>query len=171
LVTITAPEGIVTSVLVQGPGEYQQTLTVSGTLGGLAAGSYTVTGMPDTGSSSIVPVTYSATISGSPATVSAGDTALANVSYAAQPGTGMLWMSNAGTETGLHQELAQAYTAAQLEPNTFPPPAPVSLVSSQATALANGAAFDREGNLWVADSLHNTVSKFAAAPTRVGPHS
>lgn len=85
-VNITAVEGLTPSVAVLGPDGYEQEMTGSGTLSGLVPGSYAVMGRPVTVSGG-TPVVYTATATGSPAIVSAGETATAGVTYAvAEPG-------------------------------------------------------------------------------------
>jgi len=77
------PSGVNASLSVTGPNGFSQTLSASKTLTGLALGSYAVTAASVTSSG----ITYLASVSGSPATVSAGVTAKASVAYAAQVGS------------------------------------------------------------------------------------
>ena len=159
-VAIVGAGGVTPSVVVDGPGGYQQIMTATGTLSGLTPGSYGVTARSVAGSGSIVPVVYGATVTGSPVTVSSGATATASVSYAARPGTGVLWVGNAA-ENG---PLLAGYTAAQLTASTSAPPAIVLTASPQSgTSPVTGVAFDKDGNLWVASSLDSTVSEYTAA--------
>jgi sugar lactone lactonase YvrE len=157
LVTIIGVEGMTPSVAVEGPGGYQQTITATGTLSGLVPGSYTVAGRSVIGSSSIFPVAYTATVTGSPVTVNAGDTATASVSYApAEPA--MLWVGTAASDG----PRLLGYTASELETSTSAPPA-IALTPPPGTGAVTGMAFDQDGNLWVADSANSTVSKYTAA--------
>jgi sugar lactone lactonase YvrE len=73
------PNGTNASVTVSGPGGFSQALTASQVLTGLTPGSYSLT------ANNVVvgAVTFGGTVTGSPATVSAGVTAQASVSYAA----------------------------------------------------------------------------------------
>jgi sugar lactone lactonase YvrE len=149
-VTITAPAGVTPSVAVTGPGGYHRTLSATDTLSGLAVGSYTVTAATVRGANPIVATVYTATVTGGAATVVAGATAAASVSYAARPGSGALWVANLGGNT------VGGYSAAQLAASTAAAPA---------TALGSGAsriAFDAGGNLWVTD-VGDRVVEFAAS--------
>jgi hypothetical protein len=72
------PAGLEAAATVSGPGGFSETLTASGTLENLSPGSYTVSASAvSQGTES-----YSATVSGSPATVTPGGTATVSVSYA-----------------------------------------------------------------------------------------
>lgn len=72
------PAGVTAAVRVTGPGNYLQDLTQSQTLANLAPGSYNVSASPVTNGG----VTYQPTPASQAATVSAGATASATVSYA-----------------------------------------------------------------------------------------
>ena len=79
------PAGIAAAVVVEGPGGFTQQLTQSRTLSALSVGPYTVSAGTVSG--------FTAQVSGSPATVSAGATVLVRVAYVAadgpdRPGTG-----------------------------------------------------------------------------------
>lgn len=67
------PAGTTAAVTVAGPGGYTQTLTATGSLSGLAAGSYAVTAE--------TVANYSPQVSGSPALVAAGKTSQVGVVY------------------------------------------------------------------------------------------
>jgi sugar lactone lactonase YvrE len=151
-VTINAPAGITPSVMVSGAGGYHETLTATQTLSGLAVGSYTVSAASVRKANPIVATVYRATVTGGAATVSAGATATASATYAAQPGSGALWVSNLGGFSVV------AYTAAQLEASTGAAPA-TALATGGAPA---GVALDTSGNLWVG-SLGSTVVEFTAS--------
>jgi sugar lactone lactonase YvrE len=151
-VTIAAPAGVMPSVTVSGPGGYRQSLSATQTLSGLAVGSYTVTAASVVVPNPIVATVYAGTVTGGTATVSAGATATASVSYARRPGSGALWVVNSNAPTSL------AYSAAQLAASTSAAPA---------TAVGTGggvlAAFDASGNLWVANANSSTVVAFTAS--------
>ena len=81
-VTISGlPEGTAASVLVTGPGGFRQSLAATGTLSGLAAGSYTVAASNLGGTSGYTPAPASQT-----AEVTGGATASAGVGYATSGG-------------------------------------------------------------------------------------
>lgn len=160
-VTIAVAEGVTPSVAVNGPGGYHQLISATGTLTGLAPGSYTVTAESVTGPGSIVPVVYDATIPGEPVTVSAEATATASVSYAARPGTGMLWVASVNRD----DYALLGYTEAQLTATTSVAPA-VILTATGGWPLVggvSGVAIDAHGNLWMAHPDNNTVSELSAA--------
>lgn len=71
------PNGVNANVTVTGPGSYSQAVTASTTLSNLTPGSYTVNASNVTSGA----ITYNATVTGSPATVVAGQTATATVGY------------------------------------------------------------------------------------------
>ncbi|MBF6596186.1 MAG: NHL repeat-containing protein [Thermaceae bacterium] len=77
------PSGLDAKVSISGPNGFSQTLSSSKTLNGLVPGSYAISAVTVTSSG----ITYLASVSGSPATVSAGVTAKASVAYAAQVGS------------------------------------------------------------------------------------
>jgi sugar lactone lactonase YvrE len=157
-VTITVPQGATPSVVVRGPEDYQQAVMTSEILSGLTPGSYTVTALPVTGVSSIVPASYGATVTGSSFTVKAGDTATVRVVYTAERGTGALWVANYGREAPL-----VGYTAPQLETSMSAPPAIVIAAWPElTTGQLSVAAFDAHGNLWALSDLTGTVLEFTA---------
>jgi 6-phosphogluconolactonase (cycloisomerase 2 family) len=91
------PAGAGGDVAVSGPAGYNQKLTATQTLTGLAAGSYAVSAadVPMGGTS------YSATVTGSPASVSAGATAAVAVAYSlVTPTTGSLSITVGGLPSG-----------------------------------------------------------------------
>lgn len=153
-VTITAPAGVTPSVTVSGPASYHTTLSATQTLAALAAGSYTVTAATTVVTSTIVGTAYSGTVSGSPATVAAGDTAAATVSYAQQPGSGGLWVSSAVNPSTIVE-----YTAAQLAASTT---AAATTAIATGSSSAFGEAFDAGGNLWISGYQGNTLTEYAA---------
>ncbi len=93
------PSNLSASVTVSGPGGFSQSLKASQTLGNLEPGSYTLTAASVSASGLI----YTASISGSPATIEAGKFATANVTYALQNpgGTGGLSVRVSGLPEGL----------------------------------------------------------------------
>jgi sugar lactone lactonase YvrE len=83
-VTVTGlPNGTNADITVSGPNGFSQTLNAAKTLSNLEPGSYTVTAKTVTSGG----MTYTASITGSPATVTAGGTVLSSVSYAAMTPT------------------------------------------------------------------------------------
>jgi hypothetical protein len=72
VVTVTAPSAVTPAVTVTGPNGYHMTIASTVRLIGLASGSYTITAANATSTNPIVVTPYSATVSGTPASVSAG---------------------------------------------------------------------------------------------------
>ena len=96
------PGGLNGSVNINGPGGFNQTLGSSQILGNLAPGSYIVSAA----SVSLAGITYTATVSGSPATVTAGQVAMANVIYTQQGvAIGSLTVNITGLSSGLNASL------------------------------------------------------------------
>jgi sugar lactone lactonase YvrE len=155
-VTIVAPSGVTPSVTVSGPGGYNKALSATTRLTGLAAGNYAVTAAPVTTTDAIVGTVNTATVSGSPATVAAGGaTANATATYTLRPGSGGLWVANAGAKTVVQ------YTAGQLGSATSAPPA--TAIGTRAD-YNEGVAFDANGNLWVTQAaLSNAVLEYTAS--------
>lgn len=155
-VTVTAPGGVTPAVTVSGPAGYNQTITATRTLSGLATGSYTVSAASAVATNPIVATVYAGNTSGSPATVTAGSTGAASVNYAQQPGSGGLWVANFSTPT------VAEYGAAQLAATTAATPA-TALGTGAANPGFDALAFDAGGNLWVAEGLSSAVVEYSAA--------
>jgi len=144
-VTIIAPAGVTTSVQVSGPAGYSRSLHTTDTLTNLAPGAYVVTGATVSGPGAIVGTTTdSATVTGSPATVTSGRPASVSVTYGAPSSSGGLWVANAIALTGISE-----IGAATLGISTS---ALTPIQRLQQTPDLDGAkqiAFDPSGNLWV----------------------
>ncbi|HEY0930428.1 MAG TPA: hypothetical protein VGE27_10965 [Gemmatimonas sp.] len=92
------PAGTNAAVTITGPSNYNQTATAS-TSASVPAGTYTVAAAAVTASS----VTYNATVTGSPATVTAGGSTAVTVTYtAAAPTTGTLTVNVTGLPAGVN---------------------------------------------------------------------
>jgi sugar lactone lactonase YvrE len=151
IVTVTPPANASPTILLSGPKTFADTLTTTDTIVGLAAGTYTVAAATAVLANGIVGVLYNGVVTGSPASVAIGDTAVISITFNAVPGSGGLWV--AGSAGG--QSVAAQYTSAQL---TSAAPAGVTL------SITGGyVAFDPAGNLWVGDSSANTITEYAAA--------
>jgi len=159
-VTIATPGGVTPAVTVSGPGGYSRSLSATTTLTGLAAGSYTITAAPVTTAGAIVGTVNTATVSGSPATVSAAVPATASATYAQRGGSGGLWVANHNTS----QTVAQ-YTGSQLASTTSAAPA-----TTVNTGLINnfGVAFDANGNLWVSTYGQSTIQEYSPSQLSAG---
>jgi len=91
------PGGTDGDVTVAGPGGFSQHLAATQTLSALTPGSYTVTAQA-AGS-------YQASVSGSPATVTAGQTASAAVTYSLPPTTGSLSVAVTGLSGAINADI------------------------------------------------------------------
>ena len=134
-ITVTTPNLMSASLTVSGPNSYTQSInTPTGTtLTGLAAGTYTVTAQPITINDPIVTSEYTApTVQ---AAVTANAAAAAAITYAAPPGSGLLW--TVGTADTL-----EGWSSANLRANTFPD------VSPGTSSSVQGIAFDASGNMF-----------------------
>jgi sugar lactone lactonase YvrE len=130
------------SVTVNGPGGYTKALTATGTLTGLAPGSYTVSAAPSRVAGAVVSTVYDVEVTGSPATVSKGATATAGVAYALRGGTGRLWVTDIGRAE------VQGYGPGQLAVSGSP--VPEVTIGTGAHTDPCGIAVGPGGSLWVA---------------------
>lgn len=151
IVTLQTVQRTSPTVVVAGPNGDTTSVTSTDTMVDLVPGTYTVVSAGATTSSSIVSVFYRGLVTGSPAAIGAGDTALISVRFEARTGSGGLWVTS--TDSG--RALAAQYTSAQL---TAGGPAGISLSVAGASST-----FDAAGDLWVGDSAGNTLTEYAAA--------
>ncbi|HZS57692.1 MAG TPA: hypothetical protein VFA43_00380 [Gemmatimonadaceae bacterium] len=153
-VTVAAPVGITPRVMVSGPGGYMRALNATTTLTGLVVGSYAVTAADTsvTISDTIVnTILGTPVISGSPATVIAGGTASASVSYGAG-GTGALWV----VETYNFGGFLAGFPVSGLRASGAVTPAKL-----QGPNISYSIAFDASGNAWVGQE--GSVDEYSAA--------
>jgi sugar lactone lactonase YvrE len=117
------------------------------------------------GAGAVVNVEYAGTVSGSPATVTAGGTASASVTYAVQPGTGALWVAGGNYISPNVDNKAIEYTAAQLQASSAVTPAVTLSFAPTAGGNidASGVAFDHQGNMWIVNDNSNTVVEYGVA--------
>ncbi len=151
IVTLQTVQRTSPLVVVAGPNGDTTTVTSTDTMVDIVPGTYTVVSAGATTSSSIASVFYRGLVTGSPATVSAGDTAVISIRFQVRTGSGGLWVTT--TDSG--RALAAQYTSAQL---TAGQPAGISLSVAGASST-----FDAAGDLWVGDSAGNTLTEYAAA--------
>lgn len=155
-VSIAAPGGVTAPVFVSGPNGFLQSLSGTQTLTGLTAGSYVVSASAGASSDPIVGDLFPATITGSPASVTAGATANASVTFASTGTAGHLWVANQlGNAIG-------GYTAAQLSTSGSPAPAIAIGSASHPGSNASSLAFDASGGMWEGDGS-DTLFYFSAA--------
>jgi hypothetical protein len=140
------------SLTVTGPNGFSQVVTTTSTttLTGLAPGSYTVTAAPVIdNTSTIVTSQYSAPPVS--ATVAANAAATATVTYASEPGYGMMWI------TGVSANTVDGFTAGDLTINNAPSITPTT------GGAVQGIAFDTTGNMWASIKGPDSVVGYAAA--------
>lgn len=161
-IDVVGAAGLVADIAVTGPGSFTRDLTSAQTLADLDPGSYTVTaaGVQTTGIAIESHVVQSVT--GSPATVVAGETEVVTVTYRHLPGTGRVWVTS-GNNSRVY-----AYAPGQLAATGNPVPS-LQLDSTSDGSLEGptGIAVDGQGNLWLANGGSGNLVKFAAADLAV----
>src|SRR6185312_3521277 len=151
VVHVVEPPDARPSVTVGGPNNYAVTFGGTDTLVGLAAGTYTLADASATSKDLVVTPFFESAVTGSPAKVVIGDTATIQVTFTLLEGTGHVWI----TSTNGGHPIAAGYNSSQLTTAAAP--------GTTVSIAAAYAAFDRAGDLWVADSAGNTISEYAAA--------
>jgi hypothetical protein len=162
IVNVNAPTGTAGNVAVTGPGGYTKTVTVTDTLRGLSAGNYAATAGVALSSDSLVSSKSTGTVTGSPATVSHGQTATISAAYTVRPGSGMVWLGWTGSV-----DVATGYTSAQLAAGGSLTPTD-TIGAGGSTIEVTSAAFDTAGNLWVTNYDGDQVLEFTAAQLASG---
>ena len=168
-ITIAAPSGVATPVSVSGPAGFSQSIASTQTIASLAPGSYAISASPGASADPIVGDLYAATVTGNPATVAAGATANASVTYASTGTPGHLWVANSGGNA------VGGYSTSQLAASGSPAPAITIGASHHAGASAESIAIDGSGGMWISDNSDSLVyftaaqiaSSTTASPTRV----
>jgi len=155
-VTITAPAGVSASVSVSGPDGFLQQISATRTLSGLAPGSYMVTAAAGSAADGIVGVPYSGTVTGSPASVTAGATANATVTYTQRANEGLVWVASIGSGA------VSGFTSAQLAASGSPSPAVALSVKGAKLAV------DASGGMWVSYFTRDTLYYFTQAQLLAG---
>ena len=147
-VTITGlPAGTNANVTVSGPGGFSQNLTASTTLTNLTPGTYTITAGSVVVTKTTVDEHYQA--SGGSASVSAGATASAGVTYS-KHGSGKLWVIEYGDNNGTPADLSDDRPSRLLGYDQAAGTAvAVDLGLQNASRKARGLALDKAGNVWV----------------------
>lgn len=164
-VTVSSVANVAPEITITGPKGFKRTITSTTTITGLAVGSYTITASPITTTDSIVAEVYQGAITGSPATVAAGNTATASVSYAKLPGSGALWVVGGYDVDTNVQNMAFSYSASQLR-TSGTTAAQVTLtlpLTPGRNFNANDVVFDAQGDMWVVNDNTNTVVEYTPA--------
>ncbi len=160
-----ATGGATPAVVVTGPNGYHRALTASASLTGLAPGNYTVMASPVRSSAPIVSTEFTAAISAPSIEVTDTSGGSTTVAYAAQSGSGSLWIVGGTNDRGNTLNWGTAYSASQLATSSGVAP---SITLSFPFTLsfnidASGVAFDSSGNMWVADQTSNVVVAYTPA--------
>lgn len=153
--TLTVPNGVTPSVTVTGPGGYNQSVSATQTLTSLTPGTYTVSAATFRGTGGTVTVVDTGVVTGSPATVTAGATALASVTYSAEGPAG-LWVANSQGSNQFSQ-----FVASQLSASGSP--TPTAVLNGGTNVGSTQAAFDHSGNLWSVDVNSNQLHEYTAS--------
>lgn len=129
------PTGVTPSVSVTGPGG-TTVVTATTTIPGLAGGRYTISSAPRAIADSLVSGYVRGTVPADGVCLRGGEVLNVPVQYAAIPSAGKVWVGSGSSSL--------AFTSPQLAATATLAPA----VSAD-TRGSTGAAFDRDGNLWV----------------------
>jgi len=163
------------AVNVVGPSSYTSNLTVTGTLSGIAAGTYSVTALPVYIGDPVVSTLDTAIVSadtvlvGAPVvtidsvTIASGANDTVFVAYGSRLGSGRVYVSNAN---GPSTTAASAYSSAQLQVPGSSSPTPIAFVGSAGLGSAGTLAMDATGNLWVATTSGATGVISAYSPAQ-----
>jgi len=158
-ITITAPGGVSAKVNVITPSDSIITITSSQTVNGLAPGNYVVRAAAGVTNDPIVSTAYAGAVTGSPANVTAGQTANATVTYTSpRASSGMLWVANASAYS------FPGFSSANLAATGAPTPA-VTIGSGASGSVIEGIssiAVDSSGGIWIADNS-DTLYYYAAS--------
>jgi streptogramin lyase len=155
----TSGDGALGAVVISGPNGYSKTIASTQTLTGLTLGSYTVVADSSTAPDSIIgTVIDTGTVTGSPATVTAGTAATASVTYSEKGHVGGLWVANNSTLTIPEYSSNQLTVTASL--------APADTLSTMNGSA--GLALDPNGNMWESSFLTDTLKMYSLAARNAG---
>ncbi len=156
LVAITGlPLGIAAGVTVTGPSGFNEILNATTLLSNVTAGSYSLSASTLNPADPIVTATFLVDAIDSDVEVSASATAVANVRYLRDRGSGALWVAySAGVSIAV-----SGFDCNQLATGVGAP----TTISTTVTAQREVVAFDGAGNMWVAVAGNNTIESYAAA--------
>ncbi len=156
------PVGTTASVTITGPSNYVQTISASTTLSGLASGSYAISAPAVRVAGTLVDSVLDATVSGNPATVVAGTTSTATVSYAQRPGTGTLWATNTFTRNAFGFD---ATALGKAGAQTDAPSVSLTLNVAANSLGTPAIAFSAVGEMWVGSCRNAQVPQVLAKYT------
>jgi sugar lactone lactonase YvrE len=158
-VTITAPAGVSPSVTIYKPDSTSLVITATQTLTALPVGTYHISAGPGVTADPVVSTAYNGAVTGSPAAVTSGATAMATVTYTSpRASSGILWVANVTGNT------ITGFSSANLGATGSPTPAVlVGNGSGTSTVKApSGVAVDSSGGIWVTED-RDTLKYFTAA--------
>jgi len=158
-ITISAPAGVSAKVNVITPADSIITVSSSGTLHGLTPGDYVIRASAGVTADPIVSTAYAPAVTGSPATVAAGQTANATVTYSApRASSGILWVANAIANN------ISGFSSANLGATGAPVPA-VKIGSGTSGSVVQGSvsiAVDSSGGIWYVNNS-DTLKYYSAS--------
>ncbi len=145
------PAGVDAAVVVQGPLTLH-VLTESGTLSGISGGSYVITSDPIAISDSLVSSYLRGAVPAAPLCLRDGASRSVNVVHSPVGSSGKVWVGSGYYSLGFTS--SQVATTATMAPTV-----------TAATRGSVGAAFDRDGNLWVrgASATEPYLMRYSAA--------
>ena len=156
LVAITGlPLGIAAGVTVTGPGGFNEILNATTLLSNVTAGSYSLSASTLNPADPIVTATFLVDAIDSDVEVSASATAVANVRYLRDRGSGALWIAHAGGGALATSGFDASHLATGLGIPT--------LITTATDTNREAIAFDGDGNMWVAVTGNNTLERYDAA--------
>lgn len=151
-VTVSSAPLAPASVRLAGPGGFAQTLIATTIIPHAPPGSYTVKADSTESPDSIVGETvFTGTVVGSPAVVTAGDTAKVSVTYALDYERGALWASDVSNSVN-------EYGGAQLTV-----PGTIRRLATTPVGVSNGLVFDANGDMWVSRLYSDTLYAYTIA--------
>jgi hypothetical protein len=151
IITLPEPAGTTAQAVVAGPtGSGIADFVPPDTLTLLPVGTYTMSDATATATDPIVTPFYVGTITGSPVTLSEADTAYMSVTFTVVSGSGRAWIGS----TNGGSTISSGFTSTELTTGVAP--------STSLSVTGAYDAFDAVSNLWVADSVGNTLSEYPA---------
>lgn len=153
-VEVSAPDGVVPDITVNGPGSYFVTIHETTTLENLPAGEYSIRVLDRRArvAHPIVDRIYAGTVVGTPAQLAEAASASVTVRFDHEPGSGRVWVPIAGEGRVI------SYTGDELTSD-----APPSVELNMGTeSEPKAVAIDARGNLWVSLRRAGEVVRIAA---------
>lgn len=154
IATVVQPPGASASAVVGGPTGSDIAYFASppvDTFALLPTGTYTFSDPLATAVDPIVTPSYTGAVSGTPATLTEGDTAYMRATFTPLPGSGHVWIGS----TNGGSPISSGFTSTEITTQ--------ATASTSLSVAGEYDVFDATSNLWVADSTRNTLSEYTAA--------